>query len=150
MRIRSKIAGAGAALLLVGSAPLALAHDDPSADPGSGANKRCDSSNVRGGHEGTAKPTDVVVPLAGGYEIWAPGGHYVLRGPDAYVEVVGGQGYAPWGDQGGFVQGEVDNGGPVDVDFHAGTYAGQENVAEAFACVNVADTRVATPVGRQP
>jgi hypothetical protein len=146
MKIRLTVAAAAGAALLVG-APVALAHNDSTADSGA-----CDTSNVRGGHHGTPGSADVLVPLGGGYEVWAPGGHYVARGPGGYVEVIGGQGYAPWGDQGGFVQGEVDPGAGVDADFHAGTYAGQNNVAEGFACVNVANQRVATPpsVGGQP
>lgn len=133
------------AVLLVASAPAAWAHRDDTADPST----RCDKSAARGGHDGAAKPGDLVIPLPNGWEVWAPGGHYVLRGADGYVEVVGGQGYNRNGNQGGYVQGEYDPAGPgPDVDFHANAFAGSGGVS-SFACVMVGDQRVATP-GDQP
>ena len=152
MKVRLLVA-AGAALLA--TAPSALAHHDTSpTDPRKG--EYCDSSDDRGSHKGSAAPSDLVVTFPGGWELWAPGGHYVLR-KDAsnYVEVVGGQSYNYNGNQGGYVQGSLKpDGAPASVDFHANAFAGNNSPnTSQFACVNVNAAgqrqRVATP-GRQP
>lgn len=147
MKLRTA-AGVGVALLLLG-APAALAHQDDTPD---NKDTRCDKSTARGGHDGEAQPGDLLIKLPNGYEIWAPGGHYVVRGPEAYVEVVGGQSYNRNGNQGGYVQGEVDRTGPgPDVDFHVNVFAGQnEPKADSFACVNYDGQRYTTPSGSQP
>lgn len=133
-------AAALAGIALVAAAPAAMA-DHNKYNPNA-----CDTSDHRGGHDAPAGPADVVVPLANGYEVWAPGGHYVVRGPDGYVEVVGGQGFNVNGNQGGYVQG-----GAAGATFHANVFAGQSAPnASGFACVGTDTTgKVQTP-GTQP
>lgn len=162
MMKRIALAAVAAAIALSG-AQGAIAHRDPSPDPGN----RCDTW-WRNGH-GTGSSHE----HTGSADISAPGvatfhnhgGHYVLRNDYGYVEVVGGQGYrgpSPTGQmnpgQGGFVQGEIDAGsGTPDVDFHTNTFAPDVDHPPAatptaiqswangynyFACVNAANSRL--------
>lgn len=163
----------GAAFLIVAMAAMgsASAHDDSSSD-----SSRCDT-RTRYGHNNagnTDQPgthehdSSSDVPLAGGYEVHQQSGHYVVRGPAGYVEVIGGGSYrgdpasAPgnftFPGQGGLVQGEVDPGsGAPDADFNVSFFgpnadaaptaiaadpAGWAQASYLSGCVNVAGTQV--------
>lgn len=140
----------GTMAVLTAVALPANAHKDPTKDA-KGAD--CDTWGRKGHepkkkkpkpsshhHEGSAD-TDLVIAKFHNH-----GGHYVLRRDEGYVEIVGGQGYSEGGNQGGYVQGEVDPGGAPDVDFHFASFAGQTAPYGAGrACVSVADNKVATP-----
>lgn len=124
----------------------AQAHKDYHKDPTS---SRCDT-RYRKGHESKKKSKDSHEHKssndahAGPLSFHNHGGHYVLRSDYFYVEVVGGQGYSnSKGNQGGFVQGEVDLGnGTPDVDFYADSFAGQNSPnANGTACASVGDTK---------
>jgi hypothetical protein len=150
MKLQLKVA-AVAGVVLLATAPAAFAHSTPGS--------YCDTSTARGGHTGAPAPTDEVVNGPAGYQVWAPGGHYVVRdtnSDDNYVEVVGGQGFNRGGNQGGYVQGSLHPaGGPAEADFHANSFAGSNSPnASGFGCVHVQaagqDRSVATPGGSQP
>jgi hypothetical protein len=138
----------GAALVLGGMAGPASANHDRTPETNA---QRCDTW-YRGGHGGGAgtshdhsAPNDEV--SAGGITVHAHSGHYVVRGPGAYLEVVGGSYYSTGspqpglgaGNQGGYVQGEVDPGAPIpaDADFHFNFFADGKH----GECVSVANNK---------
>jgi hypothetical protein len=155
------------AVALSGAA--ASAHDDSSPD---GAAQRCDTWYRAGHQKGTpAHSEDHSAPdydygdvgyipqnQAGvpagtetGVYVHSHTGHYVVRHDAFYVEVVGGGGYNRGGNQGGYVQSEVDPGsGAPDADAHADVFAGTAGAMHAEdACVSVADNKVGNQ-GTQP
>lgn len=163
MKIRSIILGTllPAALL---TTP-ALAHTDPRNDGFNDSTRRCDTY-YRPGHAPTTGPNGTAIPenqrrsdhhtsefdqgQIGPAYIHNHPGHYVARGDDFYIEVVGGGGYNRDGNQGGWVQGEVDRSEiPADVDFHANAFAGTAGPMHSeAACLSVSDTRVGDPGSR--
>lgn len=137
------------------SAGSAVAHDDPNGDGNRYSEYRCDTY-YRDTHEsGATRATrhseddtsefDAGDPTGtGAAYVHNEPGHYVVRGNGYYVEVVGGGGYNRDGNQGGWVQGEVDPvSGLPDADFHVGSYAGTSggNHSEN-ACVSALNAKV--------
>lgn len=147
MRLRTTIVLVLTAALALGAQGGALAHHDDDSSDGS----RCDSW-YRAGHEAESEPTTKDThdhagnqTNVGPAQIHNHGGHYVVRSDQGYVEIVGGQGYDNNdGNQGGYVQGEVDpDGSGPDADFHFSSFAGENpDFAEAHACATVANIKV--------
>lgn len=142
------------------------AHTDPRDDGNNDSTRRCDTY-YRPDHSPDKKPNGQNIPdnqrrsdhhtsefdqgQTGPVYIHNHQGHYVVRHDDFYIEVVGGGGYNRDGNQGGWVQGEVDRSEvPVDVDFHVNAFAGtQGGMHSEAACVSVADQRYGDP-GQRP
>jgi len=150
----------GVMLAAIASVSVAGAHEDPNPDGNNNSATRCDTW-YRETHEsgsGSNKHSEDHTNEFDNGEV-APGvyvhnhtGHYVVRGDGFYIEVVGGGGYSRDGNQGGYVQGEVDpvEGAP-DADFHFDSFAGARSPTtdDAHVCLSVADTKVGDE-GEQP
>lgn len=144
-RILLTMAAAGAVL----ATPIPASAHDPTPDVAP-----CDTT-IRPGYQhgwDSTGPNDVDARPAA--YVRNGTGQYIVRNEYFYVETVGGGGYtypgAPdngplgmGGNQGGYIQFEVDPGPPipVDADGHVGFYA----TGHWELCFNVAETRIEVP-----
>ncbi|HVL91008.1 MAG TPA: hypothetical protein VM841_12315 [Actinomycetota bacterium] len=163
--IKKLALAAVAASIALSGAQGAFAHRDTTPDTGN----RCDTWSRPGHGTGDSHHHTGSADINGGVVfVHQHGGHYVVRNDNAYVEVVGGQGYrgpSPTGQmnpgQGGYVQGEADLGiaGVPDADFHANVFSPDADHPPALtpqavqtwangynylACLNVANSRIET------
>lgn len=166
MKHLSRLATAAISLAVLAVPFGASAHTDTHGDGTNDSLKRCDTY-YRPGHADTKYPNGSSIPenqrrsdhhtdefdtgQVGPLYIHSHTGHYGVRHNDFYIEVVGGSGFNRDGNQGGWVQGEVDRSEvPADVDFHANAFAGTEGAMHSeAACLSVADNRVGNP-GTRP
>lgn len=178
--MKLRMVGAVAVVAIVGMMTASAgAHDDPSNDGNNNSPKRCDTwyreAHARDAQGDADKiPKDDPTgsdnprfdPNTGhsedhehGFDQGETGplyvhnhtGHYVVRSDAFYIEVVGGGGYSRDGNNGGYVQGEVDPGsGAPDADFHGNFFGGTNgDMHSEGACVSVADNKVGDQ-GEQP
>lgn len=147
MRTRLVAIAAGAVMAMTVGGP-ALAHDDSSSDPS--YETRCDTW-YRSTHEsgdGSHDHTSGNDTSAGPVYVHNHSGHYVVRGSNWYIEVVGGSYYHDADGngsndeflqgQGGYAQAEYDAGGGNDVDANASVFA----TGKAGACVSALNNKV--------
>ena len=168
--MKLRMIGAMAIVAIVGLVGASAgAHGDHSADGNNDSGKRCDTW-YREGHakdaanrkdnnanfdESTGHSEDHENEFdqgeTGPVYVHNHTGHYVVRHDAFYVEVVGGGGYSRDGNNGGYVQGEVDPGsGAPDADFHGNFFGGTNgDMHSEGGCVSVADTKVGDE-GEQP
>lgn len=159
--MRNKVAPiVGVVIVVALAGSFAGAHEDYNDDGPNDSETRCDTwyrtDHEAGdpGEETSHEHEDEfdngeVVP---GVYVHNHTGHYGVRGDGFYVEVVGGGGYSNGeGNQGGYVQGEVDlmEGAP-DADFHTSTFSGTDgSMHEENLCLSVADNKIGDE-GEQP
>lgn len=148
------------AVLAVAALPsFAGAHEDYNGDGNNDSDRRCDTWYREGHETGTGQnkhSEDHTEPEfdqgeVGPLYIHNHTGHYVIRSEAFYIEVVGGDGYARDGNNGGYVQFEVDAAeGAPDVDGHADFFGGTNGGMHAEnVCLSVADNKVGDE-GEQP
>lgn len=151
---------AAVAVFAIAALPsFAGAHEDYNADGDNNSATRCDTwyrddhqtGPVQNQHSEDHSDPEFDQGEVGPLYIHSHTGHYVVRHDAFYVEIVGGGGYSRDGNNGGYVQTEVDAAeGAPDVDGHFDLFAGGNGGMHAEnVCLSVADNKVGDE-GEQP